>query len=283
MIMLLSLSVLTSCGSKEQAASQETIELQTVEQSIEEPLTESSTVPLTEEATEEAVTDSNPISIVFESEGSEDFTGEDGTVLLQFTECFPTITIADKDAASEKINGIYRMEKSNMDYSKQAYYSMAVGAYEALGEDKSSFQTYQYDYTVSAARCDSSVISFVEVGTQFTGGDLPHKVSGAMNFNPETGERLKLPNITENPDALKSFCREKIKEQCKAPEYEGKLFEHYETGIESAFQEGVWYFSEEGLCVICNEYVIADQDQGLFTFTIPYDEIKDMIKADYIP
>ena len=46
--------------------------------------------------------------------------------------------------------------------------------------------------------------------------------------------------------------------------------------------EDTWYFSDQGLVIISNEYIITPHAVGILEFTIPYNELT-FIKPCYLP
>ncbi|HOO29295.1 MAG TPA: RsiV family protein, partial [Lachnospiraceae bacterium] len=130
-------------------------------------------------------------------------------------------------------------------------------------------------------RADSQVISFRQDVYEFTGGVHPNNAAAGYNFSTETGELLTLKDVVSDETAAKEFIADEILQQTKESIYSGMLFDDYEDEIADVFSDAVWYFSEDGFHVICNEYILGPHFTGILEFVIPYDQFT-LLNDEYL-
>lgn len=223
-----------------------------------------------------AQTDGN-IYIRYDEE-KEEYEAEDGTVLLTVERTLPVVTITDHEEAAVKIN-----ETAAAFIQDSAVDEIMEGAkadYEVRGKD--NWYGYAISSVFSSARTDRNVISFFMNGYSDTGGAHPNAVESGINFDPETGERLTLYDVTEEEQAAAEKIREIVLKQAEQmeAENEGMFFDDYRESIGDILTEDTWVLAEDGMHIIANEYLIAPHAAGIIDFVIPYEEA-DFLKEAY--
>ena len=124
-------------------------------------------------------------------------------------------------------------------------------------------------------------ISLIRDYYEYTGGAHPNSTRYAENFSTLTGEILTLKDITKNEAEAKKAINAVILKQTQIAEYKDYLFKGYEKDIPQILTDNTWYFSDEGLVIICNEYIIGPHALGILEFTIPYKEAT-FLKDNYL-
>lgn len=213
-------------------------------------------------------------------EGKDEYMSEDGTLLLTVHTAIPVVAIADNEAASAAINGVVK-DYDLMGVAAEEAREWAEEDYETRGKDN-WYEGYVMDTSFAAKRQDSAVISFGINAYSYMGGAHPNAVEAGINFNPNTGERLTLADITVDESAARERIMAYILEEVKRmqAEEEGMFFEDYEENIGDILTEETWYLDKDGLHVIGNEYIISPHAAGILDFVIPYEKA-DFIKEEY--
>lgn len=232
---------------------------------------------------------SPPLVSVAKRPLAQDCYSDDGqTLLLRYSDDVPGVTVSGNADATTKINEaltlIAQSFATNNDEGGDAgidnLLAIAKGAFASSPE---SFTNYALQRTFDVARGDGSVLSLVFESYVNSGGVHPNVVYTTANFSTETGERLTLADIAENPQSLSSACESYIKNLIKDGDYPSDSFAPgYEDAIPGLLADDLWYFSDEGLTFIANIYTLASYAAGSFRFTVPYSEVQHLIKPQYL-
>lgn len=143
---------------------------------------------------------------------------------------------------------------------------------------------FSMNRTIRSERADSSIISLRIVDRASLGTTDTLKISGTT-YDSQTGNEITLADLGESSEKIVNAVSEKIlvsfNEDAK---YQGVFFnEGYSETIKSLISDGHWYLSSEGIVIIANPGEIADSSAGFYEFTVSYDDLKDVINADFIP
>ncbi len=99
--------------------------------------------------------------------------------------------------------------------------------------------------------------------------------------------RLTLKDITKDECKAREVIHAYILKAVQKEAYKDYLSEDYEAHIKDILTEDTWYFSDQGLVIISNEYIITPHAVGILEFTIPYNELTfiklTFIKPCYLP
>lgn len=204
--------------------------------------------------------------------------GEDNVTYMS-----PTVFMPDRSETAEKINA--SLDSMETEYATKTYqdnyglYTQNIGDGTAQG-----LSAFSMNRTIRTERADSSIISLRIVDRASLGTTSTLKISGSA-FNSQTGEEIKLADLGESSEKIVNTVSEKIlvsfNEDAK---YQGVFFnEGYSETIKSLISDGHWYLSSEGIVIIANPGEIADNSAGFYEFTVSYDDLKDVINADFIP
>ena len=91
----------------------------------------------------------------------------------------------------------------------------------------------------------------------FTGGAHPSDIVSGVTFDMESGERLSLQEMAENPVDFVEFLKDGILKQAA----EG-VFDDYKTVVENTKNSFIWYINGEDLIIVFNEGDIAPYTEG---------------------
>lgn len=231
---------------------------------------------------------------------SDEVDSEDGSIQYIITEesyvnvsCEAAPEVADKINTSikELILAPYNADKDEYtEYSKEDYEDRIQYSEE---EDLEMFWSpYMRGIECSILRNDSKVLSICVLNSYYMGGAHPDSVVSYYNFDSTTGEVLDLAAISKDgseetvKSAFDAIIAEKaaaINEDYKNNEGEGDwglFFDGYEEYIGDILTNTTWAFTENGIVISANEYIIAPHATGLIDFDIPYQDC-DVIVDDY--
>ncbi|MCI9139693.1 DUF3298/DUF4163 domain-containing protein [bacterium 1XD42-8] len=234
-----------------------------------------------EEGQETKETQGEGVEVVY-TEELRDEKGEDGVSLLSVKEIFPSITIKGKEEAAKKINDYYVKEKEEFQTHVNMALSMAKDGYTYAKEEgmaEEGWNGYMIERSYSTAYSNGKLISILSGNYEYLGGAHPNYGTTADVFELSTGERLTLDKIFKNKEAAISHMEQHIIGQIKE-RGEENFFPEYEKSIKTILEGGFWYFSDRGIEIISNPYMLAPYAAGEIEFTIPYEELTEL-KEEY--
>lgn len=191
----------------------------------------------------------------------------------------PQVVIPANAEAAQKI-----AHRLNLLVSDAENYAEEVKAIAKA--DQESGVTYSTGIRFTPFRVDCRVLSLVALNTYYLGGVHPGSNAAALNFDTATGEQIYLRDMLLNEDAV-SELEARILENLAAQESEAQfLFEGYAQTVADHLR-GVtaenWYLTEDGICFSFDPYDIAPYAAGYITVELPYEEISEFLKSQYLP
>lgn len=150
--------------------------------------------------------------------------------------------------------------------------------YEVAGDQ---FSPYFFKQTIEKVYESETATVVTVYFSSFLGGVHPSHATTATCIDMTTGMIVQLEDISDI-DPLTTVLEQNILAQIDAQNIGDLLFEDYADYIYDGVQDGFWYITENGLSIIYNEYQIGPYASGSFTFTVPFDEIKDYIDDEWI-
>lgn len=284
--------ILVSCGKEDlsQVITEEEVIINEEEEEIQEGKKE-----LSEEEVEEVREELPEIEISVKTiEDNRELKDENGILMVSVTENYPVITNRNNEEASNIINEYYQSQREVLKVMEEEYFAYALEDYSMADEETREYWNgYGLGKTYEITRTDGKVISIVESGYEYAGGAHPNSYKVAQNFDPKTGERLSLEDISidgdnnneeyddEDYNDAKDFMKEYLISYIEGSEYIDYVYPEFRDNIGDIIGDDTWYFSEEGIVIIANAYIIAPYAGGIMEFTIPYQDavfLKDMYK-----
>ena len=237
--------------------------------------------------------------VQFEEE-SENYMLKDGvTPALQYSCKMPVVKIPGYKEAEDAINASLAKAKADfLVYNYDGTTENRIEAMIAMAEEEFAMRremNEEYAFPglylqedVVLARNSAPVLSFIYSDYDYTGG--AHGLGGefGVNYDMRTGALLTLADIAQDEEALKDFCADAVLQQTRTDEYRfddgySLFFEGYEESIPEIIDEGSWYMNDDGLTFIANPYLIAPYAAGILEFSVPYEELTALMKAEFLP
>lgn len=279
------LTALTACGrdTSEDTAqeppeqTEETVPDTTTEDSKEETSGETGTEPAPDSSEEENASAQTAAVISYRA---EDHMDDDGFLLLQEHLALVQVTLENPDAA-DAINAVLQKE-----YDSRA--ASAVALLDQAKADKASAESYGGTFSgyaitdqVDTARLDEEVLSLVLTSVDATGGAHGSTSARALNFDLTTGKQLTFSSLTADRAALEARLTDAIAAQIAADP--DSYYPDAANQLDGLVTEGGWYFSDDGLTVLCEPYSLAPFAAGVLRFTVPYEDLADLLDAQWLP
>lgn len=158
---------------------------------------------------------------------------------------------------------------------------MAAEAAE-IGKDFGYPVSYRDDTDIYIARADSTVISFKSFNYYYMGG--AHGIFGYFGdtFDVASGKELAIDDLMDNADGFRTFARKYIFDEIQK-KYSDEVYPEYESILADMWGEDrKWYMDGSGLVIIFNPYELGPYAAGVFEFHIPYNELGDYMKPEYM-
>ncbi len=145
------------------------------------------------------------------------------------------------------------------------------------------FTCYGLTREVTVARIDDTVASFRYSDYSFTGGVHGYMSEYGLTYDMTTGSQLRLEDLSEDEWALKEVCRRYITAYINSEDFPHRdgLLDGYESSLETVLNN--WVFTLEGMQFIAQPYIIAPYAVGTLRFTVPYEELMDVLDARWLP
>lgn len=223
---------------------------------------------------------------------------EDGTELVNICWHQPQL-VGNVFPAQEQINaalagemeetlaqiGQKEVDEEEM-YSGSYLYAMAKAELAWRQEDAENlgtefhFEPYYYGRSYELARADGEVVSLISTTDTYLGGAHGSQIVAGENYDAQSGERLRLSDIWTDEALFRQICEKEIIALAeKMTKKNGEIFfSNYQESIPDLIADGLWYFSENGLVFISQEYMLQPYAAGTITFEIPYEKLRECLK-----
>lgn len=148
-------------------------------------------------------------------------------------------------------------------YSETAsYYIEGALSMESNGYD---YGTYLYE-SVFVKRADDKVFSLLFCEDAYGGGPHGYIYMRGYSFDVETGAQLKLSDLGDVKEDLKTYLNNYFYDNIMDAEY--LTLENIPELVDG--ETLCWYLLDEGMQVIFNQYEIGPYAAGMFYVTVPY-------------
>ncbi len=262
-----------------------------------EPAVEVIPEPTTEE---EPVLMDGQVIVNFKHTEYEQFDPEEGKQrILYFAYESPYVTIGGRPDATAVLNGqlafldenyyVSGMEEDGNGFNGML--ELAEDNYAYIRQSGKSGQSLEFSATrtVRTERVDSTLISFVFSCSEYTGNPRnPYGEVGCV-FNAETGELLRLEDLSTDYEALK---KQLVHELVASTTRDKSLYEHvyidymhndFYTTLGKLLRPGAWYFDEDGIVFVSRLYELGPYEAGHAVFHISYSKLKGFVDDKWLP
>lgn len=188
----------------------------------------------------------------------------------------PTVALAD-ETVQKAINDDLKLLQTEFMQRLGELFAAANEYTAAMADAGIDDALFAMDLKVRDAYVNGDILSIVLEQYSYTGGAHGSSLRCAFNYDLNDGHLLAWEEISADSTALAKTLKEYIIAQASSNSYDDYyFFDYYEEYLDSAFGDGTWYFSNEGLTIIYNQYTIAPYAAGIIEFTIPLEEIEQL-------
>lgn len=260
------------------------------------------TAPVVEQGSAAAPSALNSAILVsFQNTTREAYDPEEGTqLILNFSYDTPVIRMEDRPEAASRINQAIAMLDESF-YTGKEYGDGGSGGYNymlMLAEDNYTYVRdsgsdlpLEYSCTRGArvTRVDQKVFNPVFSYSQYTGGAHGNYSDESYVFDTESGERLRLEDLTSDYEGLKSFLVDWMLDKavndpdiadCIYPDTDEQTLREQLTAL---LRDGSWYLDDKSLTVFPTLYEIGPYAAGIIEFKVPYEQLRGRIDDVWFP
>lgn len=206
----------------------------------------------------------------------------DAVIVIDYPKAIGTKPIAKK--INQQIEHVIANEMNMADTPENE-----ISISEAVSQFDLEFKTFKEDFQDSSqqweAKVDGQVVYespeviciSLETYTD-TGGAHGNGRTTYLNFNPQTGTLLEKNDIIKNLEEFKNIAEKAFKEQTR-PKDNDETMEDFFFGEDFQLPSNIG-FTNSGLVLLYNNYEIASYAQGITKITLPYDQIKNLLKVN---
>lgn len=171
-------------------------------------------------------------------------------------------------------------EKEHEDFLRYAQ-----EAYDEFDEEKENYFYNYYSWqSVELERSDSTVISFDESSSIYTGGMHPNGGCLGATFDVKTGRKLELADILKDEPGFYEAAVDYLTDWMARNFGEKSFGQEKRNYVASTFDEDRtvnWYLNGAGIVIIYNPYEVADHAAGTIEITLPYGLFYEYMKEEY--
>ena len=140
---------------------------------------------------------------------------------------------------------------------------------------------------VDCCRADGSVVSFLYRTSVYTGGSQGEFSNVGRTYSTQTGEKLTLDELSEDYEALRAVIAENIialaREDKELYTEISKNGIDADTALTALIREDFWYFAADGMVFFPAWGELRPAEEGIPSFTIPYEKLIGVIDDQYLP
>ncbi len=227
----------------------------------------------------------------------ESFTNDDGVVLLTEKYTLPQLALYTQSGELYEFDGSMLAEccanfnaelvkaAEDLDAAAQESLEAAKAAYDALDEEgKANWMPYAEELTYESSYTTDGLISAVCTAYSSGGGTHPNSGLKAWSFDLLNGEFLTFDTLSNEEDPLSKNLTGLLASKISAQIYDNNLsegyFDDYLDKVNDLAENASFYFTESGMTVYFDVYVLAPYAAGAQSFDIPYSEFYYALSAE---
>ncbi|MCD7733630.1 MAG: DUF3298 and DUF4163 domain-containing protein [Clostridiales bacterium] len=210
---------------------------------------------------------------------------ENGTELLTVTMVSVSVSVEGRPEVEESINADLQALLSQTSTANAELKAQVEADYEASVEEGWDWYAYESQLTAEVVRCDSQVLSIRFSGYSYSGGVHGYSFSYGRSYDVQSGSRLSLAFLSASGADFPTYALGRVAELCGTEAYSDLVYSadvDTET-LSDVVSDEQFLLTTEGVVFLADPYVIGPYASGIIEFTLPYDELEGVVKADYLP
>ena len=171
--------------------------------------------------------------------------------------------------------------------NSEGYDALLSQARDSQTEIGDGFAPYYLSLRSRVMRGDLNVLSLQVRSDAYLGGAHGYAVESGWVFDSQTGKRLELKDLAQDPQALENFVLDQLVSRVsESPELQQHIAwfqqDEYREQFSQLLTQGSWLLDEQGLRFFSQEYQFGPHAAGVLQVTIPYGDLADLMKPQYL-
>lgn len=216
--------------------------------------------------------------IISYKEETEEFKNSNGKVVITNKRNLPVISSNNENITNNIVE--YLTNVSNKDWK------------QLEDTSKGYAENFPDDYSVGVDYLFRTILNnenILTIGYEMSGsmGGVSWLGNWGYNFNKEDGKLLELNDII-NESSAKENLYQYIVDNIKNSQYYDVLWEgdditpNWKVSVkDNMFKTGNWYFTDKGIMVTFDKYLLGPGSTGVVTVEIPFSELNQYLKDEY--
>ena len=235
-----------------------------------------------EDHASEASAQSLPV-ISIESFNVQRYTEDGETVLVEVSGDNMTLSGDGYGKAAETVRELFYSTEEALSGQADALVEMAIDQYMATKDQYGWFSPYRLNTTYEVTRLDTNVLSVKGSSYDYEGGAHGYGAEWGETIDLKNGAELALSQLAADAHGFMNKILEVVLGNLSARQEQDGLFDAYESYVEQHIEETNWYLDAAGIMLVYTPYEIGPYASGSITVRIPYEEVAEYMKAEYLP
>ena len=221
--------------------------------------------------------------IRIESANVQRYTEDGETMLVEISRDNIILTGDGYEKAAEAVRKHFYCTEEELSGQADDLAEMAMDQYIATKDQNYWFVSYGSNMTYEVTRLDTNVLSVKINSYDYEGGAHGYGAEWGTTIDLKTGAELALSQLAEDAPGFMNKVLEVVLENLIGRQEQDELFDAYESYVEQYIEETGWYLDAAGIVLVYAPYEIGPYASGNITVRVPYEEVAEYMKAEYLP
>ena len=221
--------------------------------------------------------------IRIESVNVQRYTEDGETLLVEITRDNMTLSGDGYEKAADAVKKQFYITEEDLSRQADDLAEMAMDQYMATKDYIYWFAPYGASTSYEIARLDANVLSVKINSYDYEGGAHGYAAEWGTTIDLKSGAELALSQLAEDAHGFMNKVLEVVVEDLSGRQEEDELFDAYKSYVEQHIEETSWYLDAAGIVLVYMPYEIGPYSSGSISARVPYDEVAEYMKAEYLP
>ena len=221
--------------------------------------------------------------ISIESINVQRYTEDGETLLVEITRDNMTLSGDGYEKAADAVRKQFYCTEEELSMQADDLAEIAVDQYTATKDQNFWFSPYGSNTSYEITRLDAKVLSVKVNSYDYEGGAHGYGAEWGTTIDLKNGAELALSQLAEDTPGFMNKVLEMVLEDLSGRQEEDELFDAYESYVEQHIEETSWYLDVAGIVLVYTPYEIGPYSSGNIAVRVPYEEIAEYMKAEYLP
>ena len=221
--------------------------------------------------------------ISIESFNVQRYTEDGETLLVEISGDNMTLSGDGYEKAAESVRKHFYSTEEELSIQADELVEMAIDQYMATKDQNDWFISYGSNNTYEVTRLDTNVLSVKGNSYDYEGGAHGYGAEWGTTIDLKNGAELALSQLAKDAPGFVNKVLEVVLESLSVRQEQDELFDAYESYVEQHIEETNWYLDAAGIVLVYTPYEIGPYASGNITVRVPYDEVAEYMKAEYLP